>query len=230
MVDIVLYDLAGKDRSVRFSPFCWLVKFALLHKGLEFSTVPLGFLPKSDYPDPDHGKLPVVRHGDQWLKESVDIITFLDREYPERPLVGDETARDRLEKYRAWLGSDLFPNLGPQVFFRVPNAISDEDAAYFRETREERFGVSVEELAKKPGLQENLAAAFQIVEADLADTPFLGGSEPDLSDYTVMSPLMWKRSITSEAVFTLPPKMAAWHDRMLDLYDGYGRNTACAEC
>ena len=29
-----LYDLAGADPNLRFSPYCWRAKFALAHKGL----------------------------------------------------------------------------------------------------------------------------------------------------------------------------------------------------
>ena len=29
-----LYELAGEDLEIRFSPYCWIVRFALVHKGL----------------------------------------------------------------------------------------------------------------------------------------------------------------------------------------------------
>ncbi|HCI47115.1 MAG TPA: glutathione S-transferase, partial [Rhodospirillaceae bacterium] len=35
---IKLYDLAGEDAALRFSPFCWRTKMALKHKGLPFET------------------------------------------------------------------------------------------------------------------------------------------------------------------------------------------------
>jgi Glutathione S-transferase, N-terminal domain len=33
-----LYDLAGADLERRFSPYCWRIKLALMHKGLPFDT------------------------------------------------------------------------------------------------------------------------------------------------------------------------------------------------
>ena len=39
---IRLHDLALCN-DVRLSPYCWRVRFALGHKGLEYRTVPTGF-------------------------------------------------------------------------------------------------------------------------------------------------------------------------------------------
>jgi hypothetical protein len=33
-----LYDLAGADPDLRFSPYCWRTRLALAHKGLEVET------------------------------------------------------------------------------------------------------------------------------------------------------------------------------------------------
>ena len=44
---IELYDLAGAEDDRRFSPYCWRIKLALAHKGLEFETIPWRFHEKS---------------------------------------------------------------------------------------------------------------------------------------------------------------------------------------
>ena len=41
-----LYDLAGADDDLRFSPNCWRIKMALEHKGLAAETVPWRFVEK----------------------------------------------------------------------------------------------------------------------------------------------------------------------------------------
>src|SRR5438132_702894 len=43
---ITLYDLAGAEDDRRFSPYCWRIRMALKHKGLEFETVPWRFTEK----------------------------------------------------------------------------------------------------------------------------------------------------------------------------------------
>jgi hypothetical protein len=40
---ITLYDLAGDDPSLRFSPYCWRTRLALAHKGLQVETIPWRF-------------------------------------------------------------------------------------------------------------------------------------------------------------------------------------------
>jgi glutathione S-transferase len=41
------YDLAAADPRIMFSPFCWRVRMALLHKGLDFTVVPWRFSDRS---------------------------------------------------------------------------------------------------------------------------------------------------------------------------------------
>ena len=43
---ITLYELAGADRSLRFSPHCWKSKLALVHKRLSYKTEPVWFTEK----------------------------------------------------------------------------------------------------------------------------------------------------------------------------------------
>ena len=43
---IVMYDLAGADPALRFSPYCWRIRMALAHKGLPVETVPWRFTDK----------------------------------------------------------------------------------------------------------------------------------------------------------------------------------------
>ena len=89
-MSLKLYDLALGDSSIRPSPYCWLVKFGLLHKGLEFETAPLGFTEKDKYPDPEHGKLPILQDGEEMICDSAAIIAYLEEKYPGAPSYRDE--------------------------------------------------------------------------------------------------------------------------------------------
>ena len=44
-----LYDLAGAEDNIRFSPYCWRVKMALKHKGLKFEEIPWRYVEKEVY-------------------------------------------------------------------------------------------------------------------------------------------------------------------------------------
>ncbi len=230
MSDITLYDLAARDKNVRFSPFCWLAKFGLLHKGLEFETVALGFLPKSAYPDPDYGKLPILKHGDELVRDSAKILSYLEKKFPEKPLIDGVEEQKRVDRYQSWLGEALFPALGPLMFHRVATALPADEAAYFTETREERFGKTLEDLADDPLLPVKFQAALELLVPELKKSDFLGGDQPDLSDYVAASPLMWQRSITHEKICTTPPRVTKWLEKLSAHFDGYLDNIACANC
>jgi hypothetical protein len=41
-----LYELAGADENRRFSPYCWRIRMALAHKGLDVECIPWRFTEK----------------------------------------------------------------------------------------------------------------------------------------------------------------------------------------
>jgi glutathione S-transferase len=75
------------------SAYCWRVLLALKHKGLEYRSHPLKF-DQQEHQAPQmlamnpRGRLPVLRDADYVVFESVAILYFLDRKYPEPPLFG----------------------------------------------------------------------------------------------------------------------------------------------
>lgn len=225
---LLLYDLALADDGVRPSPYCWIVKFALLHKGLEFETSPLRFAEKENYPDPDYGKLPILKDGDELICDSPNIIAHLEKNYTGKPLVASEGERAAADFYSAWLAADVYPTLRPIMFLRILAVAHEDDKAYFRKSREALFGKPLEKLSVTPGLREKTEAALKLLSAPLTRHRFLGGDEPNLCDYTVFSLFMWQRSITADALYEAPQPVDAWRERMLDLYDGYGRKAKTA--
>lgn len=63
---IQLYDLATKYPNMRFSPFCWRIKYALAHKQLPWKEIPIKALTEKDLlPTPNEGKVPVIVDDDK---------------------------------------------------------------------------------------------------------------------------------------------------------------------
>ncbi len=75
------------------SAYCWRVLLALEHKGLEYRSHPLKF-DQQEHKAPQmlamnpRGRLPVLRDGDYVVFESVAVLYYLDRKYPEPPIFG----------------------------------------------------------------------------------------------------------------------------------------------
>ncbi len=75
------------------SAYCWRVLLALEHKGLSYRSHPLKF-DQQEHKAPQmlamnpRGQLPVLRDGDYVVFESVAVLYYLDRKYPEPPIFG----------------------------------------------------------------------------------------------------------------------------------------------
>ena len=224
---LILYDLCGADRDVRFSPFAWRVKLALAHKGLAFETVPLRFTEKENYPDPEYGLLPVLCDGEAQIKDSWSILHYLEKTYPERPLAETAAEWGAARLARAWGDRELMMTMRPLIIARVWEAAAPEDQDYFRESREKAFGKSFEALCEEaPAIREKVAKKFMVLDAALEDECFIGGRAPHLADYLIFSVFMWARSACREDLFAPPPRVAGWIDRMLEANDGFAARAA----
>src|SRR4028119_1499083 len=84
-----LYDLAGASDNCRFSPFCWRVKMALRHKGLQVEEIPWRFTEKDIIAFSGQKLVPVLVDGDKIITDSWEIARYLEAAYPDSPsLVG----------------------------------------------------------------------------------------------------------------------------------------------
>jgi len=75
------------------SPFAWRVLLALQIKRLDFKATEI-YGSKGDNKTPEylamnpHGKVPVLTDGNTTIYESLAILAYLERKYPEKPLFG----------------------------------------------------------------------------------------------------------------------------------------------
>jgi glutathione S-transferase len=76
-VVIKLYELAGLEDKRCFSPFCWRVRFALLHKGLSFESIPWRFTQKEVIVFSGQEKVPVIVDGEKVIYDSRVIAEYL---------------------------------------------------------------------------------------------------------------------------------------------------------
>jgi glutathione S-transferase len=219
-----LFDLAGADAARRFSPYCWRVRMALAHKGLEVETIPWRFTEKSVLAPSGQGRVPVLVHDNKWLYESWDIACYLEDQFADRPsLFGGMQGRalSLLHSNMAdWLGGQIVRFIVLDVY----DHLDARDKAYFRESREKRFGMTLEAVvadrdARLPALRDSLAP----LRATLKGQPYFGGDRPLYADYALFSPLQWARCISPFRLLEADDPLALWRDRLLDAYDGLAR-------
>src|SRR5262245_38533037 len=101
-----MYDLAGADPALRFSPYCWRTRMALAHKGLTVETIPWRFTEKERIAFSGQGRVPVIRDGEAVISDSWAIAEYLEDAYHEQPsLFGGPAGRGHARFVNAWADS-----------------------------------------------------------------------------------------------------------------------------
>ncbi len=217
-----LYELCGSDPQVVFSPYCWRVRLALQHKGLAFTTQPLSFTNKAPLACSGQTLVPVLRDGDQVVHDSVAIFAYLDRTYPEQPLLGDGVAARRALLLDKVVFQSVRMPLLKILVPRVQAVIAEADQAYFRSTREKALGMSLEAFADPQAGEQALRQALQPLEAWLTEQPYLDGEAPAGSDYLIAGLLFWAWCLGTQP-WGAGTAVDQWFQRLLTRYEGqYG--------
>jgi glutathione S-transferase len=226
-VAITLYDLAGTEAARRFSPFCWRSKMALAHKGLAVATVPWRFTEKDKLPQPNAGRVPVIVDDGRVVHDSTAIADYLETHYADRQsLFGGDGGRALTRFVQNWTETVLQTGIIGFVVLDIWRHIGPEDQSYFRQSREERLGRSLEAVvadraARLPSFRESLAPLRRTVERQ----KFLAGDAPAYADYIVFGAFQWARAISDFELLAAGDPIAAWRGRMLDAFDGLARKS-----
>ena len=217
-----LYELAAEDRQLRFSPFVWRIKLALAHKDLDYETVPVRFLEKKPFARSGSKTVPVLEDGGQWICQSWDIACYLEDRYGDRPsLFGSAEGRALSRHFVNMIEATLMPPIFLTVVADIPKILTDEDAAYFRETREARIGSTLESTIKRrPRNLERLAKQLAPFERTIDEQPYICGEGPAYGDYALFGLFQWARLVSPVEVLPEQSKLNDWRQRMMDLFGG----------
>ena len=224
-MSIVLHDLAGADPDLRFSPYCWRIRFALAHKGLAVETVPWRFTETDAIAFSGQGKVPVISDAGTVVSDSWAIAEYLDDTYPGQPLFGGPIGKAHAQFVNSWADGVLVGAIARFIVRDLIDIIDPKDRDYFRSSREARFGASLE--AIQAGREDRVAAFRDLllpVRLVLRRQPWLGGSAPSYADYIIAGPVMWPRCASRFALLEDNDAVAQWLDRVLDLHGGLGRS------
>ena len=226
---IQLYDLVGCD-DLRFSPNCWRTRLALAHKGLACEAVATPF---TAIPAIEGGRVktvPAIRDGDVLVVDSWAIAEHLEAAYPDRPsLFGDAGGRALARFAQAWVQTAINPLLFRTIVADIHARLLPEDQDYFRRSREQRLGMTLEAAHALAADQvPKIQAALEPLRQTLAAQPFLSGAAPLYADYVVFGSLLWARLTSPRRLLADGDPVAAWVDRCLDMFDGLARRMPAA--
>jgi glutathione S-transferase len=227
---IVLYELVGRDPARPFSPHCWKALMALLHKRLDFKRMPVPFTAVPLVEDGVSRTVPVIRDGDRVVADSFAIACYLEEAYPDRPtLFGGPGGMAMARFIERWSQLTVHPFLGAAALTDIHAGLAEPDQAYFRTSREARYGKALE--AVTAGRSDGLAAfraSLEPLRSMLTYQPYFGGQGPLFADYIVFGAFQWVRITSPYRLLEQDDPVAAWFERCLDLHGGVGRSVAAA--
>ena len=102
--------------------------------------------------------------------------------------------------------------------------LDPRDQEYFRQSRAQRFGMTIEQLcANRDARVGAFRQTLEPLRTTLKSQAFLGGAAPLYPDYIVFGGFQWARTISDFALLETDDPIAAWRERMLDLFGGLAR-------
>lgn len=225
-----LYALAGADRSRPFSPHVWKTALSLAHKGLAFDVAPVGF---TEIPRIEGGAtktVPLLKDGDRLIRDSFAIALYLEETYPDTPsLFGGEGGKAMARFVEGWTQTVVQAALIKVIVKDIHDCLDPADQAYFRQSREARFGKSLETVAAAGASErEAFSAKLEPMRWMLKSQPYIGGEQPLFSDYILFGAFQWARIVSPVRFLADGDPVAEWFEHCLDLHDGAGRSVTAA--
>lgn len=216
---IEFYELAAENTDIKFSPFVWRTRMALLHKGVEFESIAWQF---KDRDTKEHKTVPAIYDNGKMVSDSWEIAKYLDAQYPDKPmLMKDAEAEAHAQLVSNICNAMLFGTAVSMAIYPVSQIIDDESAAYFIETREAKFGKKLVDVNNedKDAAKAALAKGLGVFEATLGTSDYLGGDSPTYADYTLFGVLKWIDVVAYRPVDE-STNVGKWFDRISAMYDG----------
>jgi glutathione S-transferase len=217
---LILYDLAGAEADRRFSPYCWRVRLALAHKGLPLETIPWRFTDKEVIAFSEQGRVPVLLDGGKVLTGSWTIVNHLENNADGASFFGGQAGLALTRFVESWTDNVLLPGLVPLILIDVFTHLHEKDRAYFRSSREQRLGMTLEAAcADRDHRVIGFRQSLEPFRTTLETQPFVGGEAPNYADYLLLGGFMWARSTSPFKLLSNDDPIALWRERLLARFE-----------
>jgi len=221
---LTLFELGGRDDR-RYSLYSWRSRLALAHKDLAVEYKPVRVSDKAAIAFSKQDKVPILVDGEEVIQDSWRIAQHLETRYPDKSLFGGEIGQSLSRFFNTWVDRTIVPRLIPLLMVDLHGIVEDADARHVRGVIEKAFGKTLEELSANR--DKDIVAFRRLLDparAQLKSQPFMSGSQPAYADYILFSPLQWARIVSPFEVLEPVDALAAWRERMLDLFAGLARS------
>ncbi len=212
-----LYELCGAEPDRLFSAYSWRARLTLGYKGLQFESRPTPFTQIPKALEGVHKTVPVLVDGERTVTESFDICRYLETTYSDTPTVfGGDGGVENAALIDNLIVTGLYPTISRMIILDIHNQLAPEDATYFRQSREKRFGMSLEDVQRgRDKEREKFAAFLKPYQRRLAEAPFLGGERLLFADIVLAASFCWAKATSSYDTMNGDEVLQAWFDRVL---------------
>jgi glutathione S-transferase len=170
-----------------------------------------------------HKAVPVLVRDGASVADSWAIAEWVEAEYPNLPSLFPADGPKELAKFvNVWADTTLLPLVAKLIVADLHGIIAEKDKDYFRQSREARFGTSLETVctdrsAALDALRRGLAPA----RAMLRDKPYLSGDAPGYADYCLFGIAMWALCSTGLDLSEGQEPLTGWMNRLLAAHEGF---------
>lgn len=209
-----LYDLVGES-NLRFSPFCARTKAVLRHKKIAYSTTTVRFTEKSKIAFSGQDRVPVIKKDDGIIVfDSWTIACDLEEHHPDPKIFPGLGQKEACRFFNLYIDNTVHPALMPVILKDVFEKIEPGDRDYFRQSRESRFGASLEDIfAKQEASRLQFHKALADLNATIAEQDYFFGVF-SYADICLFGTLTWVTRVSDEPLFDNAPGLQAWWERM----------------
>jgi glutathione S-transferase len=188
-------------------------------------TVPWRFSEKSAIAFSAQERVPVLLDGDHAVSDSWAIACYLEAAYPGRPLLfGGPAALSLAHFVNYWADTIVLPGIAKMVLIDVFACLHQDDRTYFRRSREERFGETLEQLCATRDVDVvAFRRTLEPLRKILGDRRYMSGESPAYPDYIMFGCFQWARCVSEFSLLTAKDPIAIWFERLLDAFGGIGR-------
>ncbi|OZJ01888.1 hypothetical protein BZG36_05042 [Bifiguratus adelaidae] len=195
--NITLYDLVGRDRETFWSSNVWKTRFALHLKDLEFETVPLSFCEiHKEIPLVMRPTVPVLvdrtnPEKPARIQDSWNIAEYLEKTYPDRPSLFHKNETFH-QFWDTWVPEKLNGATLHLIALDIWKKLDPESQVYFRKSREERLGRTLESLEEdKPRARAKVKEALTLFHQMISEENYLSGDYVGYSDFIMAALFIW---------------------------------------
>jgi glutathione S-transferase len=209
---IELYDLVGAN-DLRLSPFCWRAKAVMAYKKIPYTTVPIRFCDKDKLAFSGQDRVPVIKDDSTIVSDSWFIAEYFEQLQPEPRLFPGLGLKEACRFFNLYVDRTVHTAVFPIVVADIYANIDPVDREYFRKSREERLGMTLEAtVAKRPESRPRMRAVLGDLNLAISGQEYFFGTLT-YADLCLFGTFKWIMSVSKEPLF-FTTDFRAWWDRL----------------